>query len=771
MTSELKRLLGELKTNPKRIHDVETEVDRIINGEGIDVIRELFHTEDAQLRFYIFVIVEKKTKLLKVRGESLVPIIQFSEECIRGPPLDIFLQRKLAGIYAQLGVFEWPNNFPSFFNVVIELMASERLLGYLILESFLYLVRGSVEINEERRNELKRAIILGDRVIIELISRNLFTEEMISIYTHLVAILPNPQLNFDVVFNKGNVCIEKTLDLFLEVMSARRFDERFVENLVDFSAKIEVNSKMIECFILSGHNIYKRNIGMYTYVFRGLSSGIHTFSSSIQFWLQLFRKSSQGHHKVSESDAGENNVFFVNLAREVMQEIIRVVTMPESDELSSLKIEDMENDILLLFQTISQSHPAANTQLLNQCSGTIPRRYAVALLKANKDRQQLALADPYLKAYSLFLDGDSRCVHIIGYLDLHDRDACRLISQIIHKFNVEKEFLENYYRKIESSEFADEILVCMALKAGDPALTNRALAGDMDIRKASRLFYFMKYRPDVVADHITRFYSFFLRSRPFERCFATIGLAYKSFHGVPPDILQKIYSELDSYDLREVNGFLNDLLIQLDEMLQIPFVEKVFFRLRSEWKEAEDQKMLGMVTKSFLNVLETLVVKHRNDDKEVQYTNLIIEFLQDTDVVVFKKISSFYNKTRFAFDTERMVYYLLLSYNSFELLDQHSEIIGLLIECIKKEDGPMVFSKFNFDPVECFKIKILVNTIGAKSARNSIKEMLGSIKGKPLSQMHQSSIKIESQNLFKKAGKRASPAPDFDIDTAARGLF
>lgn len=771
MTFELKRLLGELKTDPKRIHDVETEVERIINEERIDVIRELFRTEDAQLRFYIFVILEKKTKLLKVRGESLVPIIQFAEECVRGPPMDVFLQRKLAGIYAQLGVFEWPSSFPTFFNVVIELMASERLLGYLILENFLYLVRSSMEINEERRNELKRAIILGEKVLTELLSRDLFTEETISVYTHLVAILPGQQLDFDAVFKKGGMCVEKTLDLFLEFMSAKRFDEKFVENLVDFAGKIEVNSKMIECFILSEHRIGKKSLGLYTYVFRGLSAGVNTFSSSIQFWLQLFRRIGQGRYRAPDGDAGESSVFFENLAREVMQETIRVVSTPEPDEISSLKIEDMENDVLLLFQTISQSLPAASTQLLNQCSGTMPRRYAVALLKACRNREQLVLADPYLKAYSLFLDGDSRCVHIIGYLDLHDRDVCRLIAQIIRKFDVGKDFLECYYQKIESSEFADEILVCMALKAGNHELIDRVLSGDMDIRKASRLFYFMKYRPDVVAGYIGGFYSLFLRTRPFDRCFATIGLAYKSFRGVPQNVVQKIYAELDSYSLQEVNGFLCDLLLLLDETLQVPFVEKVFFRLRSEWKEAEDQKTLGAVTKSFLSVLEALATKHRNSDKEVQYTNLIIEFLQDTDVVVFRKIASFYNKTKFAFDTERMVYYLLLSYNSFELLDQHSEIIGLLIECIKKEDGPMAFSKFNFDPVECFKIKVLVNANGARAARGHMKEMLGSIKGKPLSQMHQSAIKIESQNLFRKAEKAGSPAPDFDIDSAARGLF
>ncbi|KAL0265773.1 UNVERIFIED_CONTAM: hypothetical protein PYX00_011488 [Menopon gallinae] len=769
MTFELKRLLEELKTDPKRIHDVETEVDRIINSEGVDVVRELFCTDDTQLRFYLFVIIEKKTKLLKVRGESLAPVIQFTEECVRGPPLSAFLQRKLAGIYAQLGVFEWPGNFPSFFNVVIELMASERMLGYLVLENFLYLVRSSVEINEERRNELKRAVILGERVLTELVSRNLFIEETISIYTHLVAILPNPQLDFGIVFRRGDVCIEKTMDFFLEVMNVKRFDEKFVESLVEFAAKTEVSPKMIECFMLAEQSACKRSLGMYTYVFRGLGSGIRTFSCALQFWLQLFRRSGPGHRGAQE--AGGDAAFLENLAREVMQEILRVVATSEADELSSLKIEDMENDIILLFQTISQNHPAANTQLLNQHAGTMPRRYAVVLLKANRCRQHLALADTYLRAYCLLLEEDSRCVQLMGYLDLHDRDACRLVAQIVRRFDVGKEFLESYYQKIESSEFADEILVCMALKAGDPALASRALAGDMDIRRASRLFYFMKYRPDAAANRMAEFYGFFLRSRPFDRCFATIGLAYKSLRSVPQDVLQKIYSELDSYDLREVNAFLNDLLAQLDEVLQIPFVEKVFLRLRSEWKEAEDQRTLCMVTKSFLGVLEALAVRHRNSEKEVQYTSLIIEFLQDTDVVVFKRIASFYNRTRFAFDTERMVYYLLLSYNSFELLDQHSEIIGLLIECIKKEDGPMAFSKFNFDPVECFKIKVLVNTNGARAARNHIKEMLGSIKGKPLSQMHQSSVKIESQNLFRRPEKMASSTPDFDIDAAVGGLF
>lgn len=768
MVFELKRLLDELRTDSKKIASVEMEVARIIESGGFDTVRDLFCVNDPQLKFYVFVIVEKKMKVLKEKNASLGALVRFVEECVYGDTLEVFLQRRLAKIYAQLGIFEWPNTLPSFFNVVIELMASQKLLGYLILENFLYLVRNSFEINEERRSELKRAVILGDKIIIELISRDVFIEETISIYAHLITILPVPVLDFAIVFERGDACVEKTLDLLLEAVATRHNDEKFVESLIKFSTKIEINAKMIECFILAKNSIYRRNLEMYSYVFKGLGENIYTFASAVQFWTHLFKKGCPSHYR--DGGQHDNEVFFNNLATEVLLEVVRVVLTAERDDLAYLRIEDMENDILTLFLMISQNYPAANTQFLTKCSASIPRKYASTLIKANKNRRQLDLKDAYLRAYSLFLDEDSSCVGLIEYLDLKDKDTCRLVAQIIRRFDIESDTLRAYFLKIENNELADEVLVTVALKLGSQELVARTLAGSMDIHKAHRIFYILKHKPEIVLEHVPEFYSFFMRSRAFDRCFAIIGLIYKSYGNVPKEIFQKIYADIEGYSVAEVNYFVTDLLIRLDEGLQNPFVEKIFFRLIAEWKDAEEQRELCLATKSFLSVLELLVERHKDTETETKYTSIIIEFLQVPDAIICKRICAFYNKRKFQFDTERMVYYLLTCYNSFELIDQHNEIVGLLVECIKKDDGPTVFGKFNFDPAECFKIKMLATSNGAKAARTNIREMLGSIKGKPLSQLYQSTMKIQSQNLFRKSEK--SERSDFDLDAAAKdGLF
>lgn len=739
MKLHLKELLDLLPTNPKLITRLEDEVERITREEPISFLLEAFKIEDSNLRFYLLLILEKKMHLLKESRLPLSEIISASEVVLVNYEFKSFDQKKLAKIHAKLGLYEWPNNYSNFFNIFSNLMANKRKIGYLILENFLYFMHNSLDIEENRRNELKRAIIIYKEPITQLINNEFCIEEVVLIFTHLISILPRP-INFDIIYEKGILCLERTLDFFLEAISAKYCDSSFFLNLVKFSDLIDVEPKMIECFLHLKEQIYNKNLQLYSYVFKGLDKNIFTFSLSLQFWNFLFRKNME-------------DEIYVSLALEVMQEVIRVVVTKKDDECNSIKMEDLESDIVSLFSLISQNYQNANHIFLTKFVNNLPRKYAVILLKANKNKSLLPLSCVYLKGLALYLDNDPLCVEMLPQLDLNDKDSCKLVAQIVRKFCIDKYKLITLLNSLQNFPFTEEAIANVILKLEDPNLIKQVLEGEMNLKKAHILFYFLKYKPEIVSNDLHKFYIFFLNERPFDRAFSIISFIYQNFP-VPKEIWEKIYSSLDFYSLRDLNYFCTDLLQRLNEEIQIPFVEKVFFRLNTEWKSVDDEIELSLTTKAFLTVIESLVLKNLGQQNEIQYTNLLIDFLKETDPTILLKVYAFYNRVKFAYDTERMVLNLLMCYNSYEMVDCQNEIISMLIDCIKKEDGPCTFQKFNFDINEANRISGLVKNSSTKRSRALFKDLLADIKGKPLSTLYQPSNKIQSQNLFGGSAKK-----------------
>lgn len=739
MKLHLLTLLESLSANPKLITAVENEVERIIREESINYVLEAFKIDEHNLRFYLLVILEKKMYILKESNQSLTDIINVTEFILLNYEFKSIDEKKLSKLYAKIGLFTWPGSYPNFFNILVELIKIRRKIGFLIFENFLYLMHNNIEIDENRRNELKRAMVLLKDNLIQLINNDFCLEEVISIFTHLISILPKP-IDFKIILEKGYHFPEKSLDFFLEAIYAKYNDFGFFTNLVNFSEFIDVEPKMIECFLNLKDHLFCKNLQLYSYVFKGISKNIYSFSLSLQFWIIVFRK-------------GLQDEMFYSLATQILQEVIRVVVTFQDDDCTSIKIEDLESDVVTLFGLISHNYQSANHFFLTNYINNIPRKYAVILLKANKDKSTLPLNCPYLKTLAFYLDNNPIATEIMMQLDLNDKDSCKLIGQVVRKYYLDRYKLINIYNSVKDRPFTEEAIANIILKLEDPLFIKQSLEGEMDLKKAHIIFYFLKYNPQSVAIELNKFFLFFLNQQPFDRSFSIIALIYKNFT-VPKEIWEKIYGSLDFYSLKDLNYLCIDLLQKLNEELQIPFIEKVFLRLLNEWNEPEDEIELANTTKSFISILEALVLKNIKTQNEINYTNLLIEFLKFTNPQILLKVYSFHNRVKFNFETERMTLKLLMCYNSFEMVDCQNEIISLLIECIKKEDGPLAFQKFNFCPEKIHKISELIKNSSMKRSRSLMKDLLNDIKGKPLSNLYEPTNKIQSQNLFTGKSKK-----------------
>ncbi|RVD91255.1 hypothetical protein TUBRATIS_22930 [Tubulinosema ratisbonensis] len=739
MKMRLLELLESLPSNPKLITAVENEVERILRQEPIEYIIEAFKIDEHNLRFYFLVILEKRMYILRENNQSLIEVINAAEFIILNYEFKGIDEKKFAKIYAKIGLYSWPGCYPNFLNILIELIKFRKKIGFLILENFLYLMHNSIEIDENRRSELKRAMIIMKDNLLQLISDGFCLEEVILIYTHLISILPKP-IDFKIILERGNLFPEKASEFFLEAINSKYNDFEFFNNLVGFAELVDVEPKMIECFLNLKRAHFCKNLQLYAYIFKGISKNIHSFSLSLQFWIILFRK-------------GMQDELFYSLAMQILQEVIRVVVTFQDDDCNSIKIEDLESYLITLFGIISQNYQSANHLFLTKFVNDIPRKYAIILLKANKHKHTLPLNCSYLKALSLYLDNDPQATDFMARLDLNDKDSCKLIGQIVKKFYIDKYKLINLFNSLKERDYVEEAIVNIILKLEDMTLIKQVLEGDMDLKKAHILFYFLKHNPEVMSEEINKFFIFFINNPPFDRSFSIVALIYKNY-GVPNEIWENIFNSIENISLKDLNYFCVDLLQKLNEELQIPFVEKIFRRLLNEWNELDDEIEVSNTTKSFIAVLENLIVKNLKSKNEINYTNLLIEFLQFTNPQILLKIYGFYNRVKFNFETERLTLKLLMCYNSFEMVDCQTEIITLLIECLKKEDGPSVFQKFNFNPEKIQKIYEFLKNASIKRSRTLIKELLNDIKGKPLSNLYQPTNKIQSQNLFSGSSKK-----------------
>jgi hypothetical protein len=185
----------------------------------------------------------------------------------------------------------------------------------------------------------------------------------------------------------------------------------------------------------------------------------------------------------------------------------------------------------------------------------------------------------------------------------------------------------------------------------------------------------------------------------------------------------------------------------------------VYEKIVDEWGGAENIGELRGCTKSFINVLElglvsnfnTKVIMGSESDVTREYSHILIELLQVGDGSIIKRVCEILIKGDIPYNTARAVYYLLVGYNSSNLVDMQSAIISFLVECARKEDGSEAFLIVpGRNTEECRSLREMILGNAPKKQKELMKEFVRAVKGRPLNEMHGNAIRVSSQDFLRK---------------------
>ncbi|AFN82980.1 hypothetical protein EROM_050470 [Encephalitozoon romaleae SJ-2008] len=716
----LEDLFVRLREDPSAMPEIEREVQRCVDSPDLAPAKELMNSTIPEVTFYGLKVIEHRIKSKKMSNISPEEEMSFMSDVVQVSNAD-----KAAQVFALLGIYEWPSNFPQFFSIIIDLLSHRKEMGYKILENFLYLCNYSQEINEERKDELKRGCGVMSHAYMPLFDDSM-AKHIIPILTESLKMMPRT-FDCSIVLRRGSEFPDKTIEFLNDGM-----DMLDVESVIDLASHMDISYGMIMCF----NNLKDKapRVGnvkkMYEYVFKGLRKDLITFSASIEFWTKLFSR-----------DGVEE------IVGEVQTEVVSIYLSIDERQRT-----EIEGEVFGLFNVICRNYPNIAISFINVNGDCIGRKLALYFLKklfgssASSIPNDLTFRDPVLRCSLAIYRKDLSAVDYIQYFDLGEKEACRLVIKILEMFPLSIPQLENILSRcnIPDKTYANEVIAeCFTRLGREEEFTERWTRDE-----TIRFFFYLKRQPEKFRRFAGSYYRAFLEKSPFDRCFAIL----KMLGDVPEEILRKIYSDIDTYPAIDISCFNRDLLGYLKN--PNPFIQKEITRLINEWRVSEDPGDLVACVKSLVHVIGS-ASSLSGGHKFCPYVNELIEILQVDDPTVVKKVSETFNSHTGPFDTHRAVYLFMVSYNSGALESAHSSIISSLTICIKQKDGANAFSDtLGIDQSACINLREDVLKSQTRRAQGLVRAFLHSYKGKPLNSLYANDFKVKGQNFLEKIPTR-----------------
>lgn len=720
----LEELFVKLKDNPSVMPQIEQEVQTYIESTDIAPTRDLLASAVPEMKLYAVKIIEHRVRNKKMAGSSLDDEIVFMIDAIHATDSD-----RAAQVFALLGVYEWPGTFPHFFSIIVDLLSHKKAVGYKILEKFLYLCNYSQEINEARKSELKKGCAMMSSAYMPLFDDSM-AEHIIPILTESLKIIPR-DFDCSIVFRRGAEFPSKTIEFLSDAM-----DLMSVESVVDLASQMEISYGMIMCFnSLKNKSPKVRNVTkMYEYVFKGLRKDLMTFSASVEFWTKLF----------GQRDSAD-------LCGEILTEVVSIYLSVDEEQ----RVE-IEGEVFGLFNVICRNYPETVTTFLRLNGDHVGRKLVLHLLRKlfgmGAVDLQLVFKDPVLNCALALHRNNLSAANYIQCLDLADRESCKLVVRILDAFTLSEAQITQILQQcnVPDKTYANEIIVECLSRLG----REEQFSGTWTHDEIIRLFFYLKKSPAKFLHLAPLYFKVFVEKAPFDRCFAILKML-----GSPPDeILQRIYADMDSYSFVDLGCFNRDLLGHLK--IQTPFIQKEVVRLVNEWCVSEDPEDLIACVKSLLQMMSYGI---NNGDRAEPYPHIneMVEMLQIDDPSVVKKIAETFNAYSGPFDLRRVVYLLVVAYNSSVVESAHLSIASSLTICIRQADGPVAFHEvLGIDLETCLNLQADVLKSQTRKAQNLVRVFLQDYKGKPLNTLHASSFRVDGQNFLRKTPR---PEADFEI--------
>jgi hypothetical protein len=568
----------------------------------------------------------------------------------------------------------------------------------------------------------------------------LFDDEMVKIIipilTESIRILPK-DFDYSIVFRKGHECPEKTVEFINEMGNILP-----LEDVIDLSTRMPVMVGMVIYF----NNVRNKpsdlpNINhLYEYVFKALRHDFSTFIVAVEFWTKLFGK------KCKEA-----------YVEPVLSEVLSIFISLEDDQKG-----EIEGEVYGLFNVLIKNYPKEVFGLLKSGMKYMPKRlqlFFIRKLNENDNGLDLSLLlsdDPIVTSTIMVLNKNPEVVGMINYLDLLDKDSCKLVIRIMDAFPLPKEkineILERCLKmtkiktKTNQTESVNELIVECFLKLDQI----ESFEGDWDNDKLMRLFYYLRKAPMRMAQLSGRYYQEFLRKAPFDRCFSILRM----FGDVPRDIYENIYANVLIYPYPDLNCFLRDLLPFLN--VQEPYVARISERILKDWQVIENPEELIVCTKTFLSVISEGI--QQANEKGIPYhsINTLLDLLQLDDTGLIRRVSDTFYQNKNAYDVKKALYYLLINYNSSFVEGAHLNVSAGITKCIKEDEGPVALHEILGIPIEkCVNLQQEIKKVQTKRAQNIVRIFLKDFKGTPLNSIYADSFKVGEQNFIKKETKKS----------------
>lgn len=704
----LEYLLKELPKNPRIMQNIEEEIYKMSQSDDFTDLIKLEKSEIPGIQIFLFKILELRIKR-KAESLNLKEEIDFVSHLLMANP-----SYHAVEIYTLLGIYCWPNVFPTFFDSMISLMNCET--GYKILLSFLEKVNFNTTIDENRRSELKKAINLICQTIFKAFDVQ-FGGVIIQIFTELLKIVPD-RVDQDLVFKM-----------------AENYPDEVIAFINDGFSTIDHN-KMINClrYLRSDCNLISLlyNIKMskinrpeqvYSYVYKSMGDDQFCLGPAIDFWTKTFSNTT---HSIMVDD--------------VLSEVIRVYFSFE-DELK----EEADQHIFGFFTVICKNYPVQIRDFVKCKNSVLPVKIVsnfITKLSKGDDFSNLcsnlSFTNPYLHCLTLFLMKDPAAKELIYTLDFNEKDNVRLALSIMAEYEFSKDNLYYILRMCDKGcLLANEIKVECYIKLN----IHDRFDGQWDIGAIIKYFYYLKRLPGEYKKYAESFYSVFLQSSPFDRCFSIV----EKLGNPPIPILQNIYNNLDKYSYIDLVCFNNDLLGFLPDYK--PFIEKEVFRFVNEWNNIKDHKEFYLVINSLLNVLTSKMSIQANG----YLIDFVIDLFQIDSVITLNKLLNIFNSAKTKYNTRKALYYLTSAYNSPGLSTSQALICVGITDCFLQDDGVEAFYEIlGIDIKKCYNIRNSILKLNRKTAQNMVRDLIQDFKGKPFNKMYEDEFKVTKQDFLVK---------------------
>lgn len=382
----LRRIISSIKTQGTKENEslllayTETE-------ERIKMVLEAIETEDHLGRFYCLILLQKSLRNSRTEIELEIFLERIEHLLAIGYSTAVEIA-KVSSLYSTAAIFYWPTKMTNFTSTILKLISSRNQLAISILSNFLSLVADSLEITEERRYELKRAVgKIEEEISVELFKNIpldnlleillLFNQIEIANERIIISILNRTEINRSIGNFIGNLNINNNLNLFYSILSyLERVKSKISLEFIARNMKLVEKPEIVEIAQRIGREIFERIEELDPVEIDNLLKIL-----SKLFSIKQKNKNTQLGNNVHISQLGNNlnnpnNSGFPIPYSLFMRKIVPVLSRIEGDELKSIT-----ESISKIVTILSDRYKEETISIFSAYYSSIPDTIGEILLK------------------------------------------------------------------------------------------------------------------------------------------------------------------------------------------------------------------------------------------------------------------------------------------------------------------------------------------------------------------------------------------------------